>query len=115
MGAEFIRAAAASFKKGWDKGLIRLGTADLFTQQPTCAPRVIDAVIIGNASFDTGENLVIRQIGTRLVAARGLSEVAHVTNPVPEILRAVEASCGVAKGIVEHVHKDAGVVEIAVC
>jgi hypothetical protein len=38
MGADFLRAAAASFEKGWDKSLVQLGTPDLFTQQPTCAP-----------------------------------------------------------------------------
>lgn len=115
MGAEFIRDAAASFKKGWDRGLVKLGTADLFTQQPTCAPRVVDADLVGDASIRAGEYLVIRKVGDRLVAARGLSEVAHLTNPPADVLSAVEASCGVAKGLVEHVHDDARVAEIAIC
>ena len=115
MGAEFIRAAAPSFKKGWDRGLLRLGTADLFTQQPTCAPRVVDADLVGNASLDIGDTLIIRKLGGRLIAARGLSEVAYLTNPPADILRAVEASSGIARGTVEHIHQGAGVVEIAVC
>ena len=52
---------------------------------------------------------------SRLIAARGLSEVAYLTNPPADVLSAIEASCGVAKGVVEHVHDDARVAEIAVC
>jgi len=115
MGADFIRDAAATFKKSWDRGLVRLGTADLFTQQPTCAPRVVDADLVANASIRAGETLVIRKVGNRLVAARGLSEVAYLTNPPADVVKAIEASCGIAKGVVEHVHDDAGVAEIAVC
>lgn len=115
MGADFIRDAAATFKKSWDRGLVRLGTADLFTQQPTCAPRVVDADVVENASIRVGEVLVIRKIGSHFVAARELSEVAYLMNSPADVVRAIEASCGIAKGIVEHVHDDAGVAEIAVC
>ena len=114
MGADFIRDAAATFKKSWDQGLVRLGTADLFTQQPTCAPRVVDADLVGDASIRAGETLVIRKIGNRLVVSRGLSEVAHLRSPPADVLRAIDASCGIAKGVVEQVHDDAGVAEIAV-
>jgi hypothetical protein len=70
---------------------------------------------LGDVSLLPGENLVIRKVGSRLVAARGLSEVAQFSNPPADVMSAVEASCGVAKGTVEQVHHDARVVEIAVC
>ncbi len=115
MGADFIRDRAAKFRKAWDDSLRRLGTPDLFTQQPTNCPRVWDADIVGNAKIQPGENLVVRKFGDRLVAMRGLSEVAQLKVSNIELLDAMDRSFGVAKGIVEQVHDDAGVVEIAVC
>jgi hypothetical protein len=115
MGAEFIRNAAPSFKKGWDRGRVRLGTADLFTRQPTTAPRIVDADVVGDVSLNPGDNLIIRKVGETLIAARGLTEVARFNDPPADIMRAVQASCGVASGTVETFHKEAGVVEIAIC
>jgi hypothetical protein len=49
------------------------------------------------------------------VGRRGFTEVARFSSPPSNLLQAVEASCGIAKGTVEQVHDLAGVAEISLC
>ena len=115
MGAEFIRKAAPTFKKSWDWHRVDLATPNLFTQQPTCAPRTAAADIVGNATLQQGDGVTVQATDAGLIAMRGLDEVARFTNPSPELISAVRASCGVAKGTIEVIHRLAGVAEISVC
>ena len=115
MGAAFIEKATATFKKSWDRARVALATADLFTRAPNCAARTAAAEIIGNAILHVGDCLTVEPHAGRLVALRGNAEVARFTKPSAELIKAVEDSCGVAKGIVEQVHDLAGVAEISLC
>lgn len=115
MGADFIRKAAKSFEKSWDRRRIELATADLFTRQPTCAARTAEADIINNARLEVGEAVTVQEADNRLIAMRGLSVVAQFHNPSTDLVVAVRSSCGIAKGTVEQVHSLSGVAEISIC
>lgn len=115
MGLDFIEKATPTFKKSWDRGRVALGTADLFTRIPDCAARTAAADIIGNARLKVGARLTVEIQDGQLIARQGNSAVAHFTDPAPELLQAVTASCGIAKGLVEQVHPIAGVAEISLC
>ena len=115
MGAEFIRKAAPTFKKSWDQQRVELATADLFTQQPSCAARTAVADIVGNATLQQGDVITVQATDAGLVAMRGLNVVARFTNPQPKLTSAVRESCGVAKGTVEQIHQISGVAEISIC
>jgi hypothetical protein len=115
MGSEFQRKQAAAYKKRLDHSLLALGTADLFTQNPTRAPRIIAAELVGSICPKAGEDLVIQRKGKALIALQGLTEVAMLESPPLEVAQFVEDSCGVAKGIVEVVHDEAAILEISIC
>jgi len=115
MGADFIEKATPTFKKSWDRARIALATADLFTRAPTGAARLAAAEIVGNAALHIGEHLTVEPQDGGLVALLGNTEVARFIKPSPDLVKAVEESCGVAKGVVEQVHDLAGVVEISLC
>lgn len=115
MGADFPEKATPTFKKSWDRARVTLATADLFTREPRCAARMAAAEIVGSAKLSAGDRLVVEAHGAELVALRGNTEVARFTKPSAELVRAVNDSCGVAKGVVEQVHDLAGVVEISLC
>jgi hypothetical protein len=115
MGADFIEKAAPSFKKSWDRERVALATANLFTNQPTSLIRTVPADIVGGASLKAGELLVVEADGGGLAARRGNVIVARIDACRPELMAAVEASCGIAKGFVEQVHDLAGTVEISLC
>jgi hypothetical protein len=115
MGAEFIRRASKSFTKHWDVCRKALATADLFTREPTCAGRSAPFDLAPNVAVQAGDVVIVEREGTALVARRGLREVARAASPPPELLRAVEDSCGVAKGTIEHTHGLANVAEISLC
>ena len=115
MGADFIEKATPSFKKSWDRARVALVTADLFTRTPDCVARTAAADIIGSARLEVGDRLTVEAQGSQLIARRGNSDVARFTNPAPELLQAVTASCGIAKGTVEQIHRIAGIAEISLC
>ncbi|MFO1100368.1 MAG: hypothetical protein U1E81_19425 [Xanthobacteraceae bacterium] len=115
MGADFIEKATPTFKKSWDRARVALGTADLFTREPSCAARTAAAEIVGRAKLSIGDRVTVEPHGAGLVALRGNTEVARFTKPSAELVKAVNDSCGVAKGVVEQVHDLAGVAEISLC
>lgn len=115
MGAEFIRKAARSFEKSWDRRRVELATADLFTRQPSCTSRTAEADIIGNARLQPGEAVTVQATDNGLIAMRDLSVVARFHNPSTDLVAAVRSSCGIAKGTVEQVYPLSGVAEISLC
>ncbi|MCR9193748.1 MAG: hypothetical protein NXH88_03395 [Hyphomonas sp.] len=115
MGAEFIEKATPGFRKSWDRARTALATADLFTRAPDCAARTAAADIIGNTRLSVGDQLTVEAQGGTLIARRGHSDVARFTSPSPDLVRAVESSCGIAKGTVAQIHSLAGVAEISLC
>lgn len=115
MGADLARKAAKTFEKSWDRRRVELATADLFTQQPSCAGRAAEADIVGSARLTPGDAVTVQATDVGLVAMRGLSVVARFQRPTGELVEAVRSRCGVAPGTVEQVHPLSGVVEISVC
>jgi hypothetical protein len=115
MGIEFIRKRAKPYKRRWDIGRRDLGTADLFTREPTCVGRLLPFDLTQTAALNVGDTVTVELNNGDLVARSGLSEVARAQNPPTDILSAVQHSCGIAKGLIEHVHGLARVAEISLC
>ena len=115
MGSEFIAKAAPSFKKSWDKGRVRRATADLFKRLPECAARTAAGEILGGTKLAVGEKVVVEKAERGFIGRRGLMEVIRIDNPSADLVKALETSCGIAKGTIEQVHELAGVVEVSLC
>src|SRR5688572_9655813 len=115
MGLDFIRKAAASFRKRLDRRRIELNTPTLFTQQPDCTPRAYAASIGNGRRLRVGDRLNVRIVEQRVTAFRGLDPVATFNSPPGELIEALVESAGEACGIVQQVHDAAQVAEITVC
>jgi hypothetical protein len=117
MGVDFIKRAAKTFKKSWDEGRKELGTSKLFTREPQCVGRSAPFELAPNASLAVGDAVTVElaKVGSALIARRGLAEMAHADAPPPELIRALQDSCGIGKGTVEQFHGLSGVVEILIC
>lgn len=115
MGTDFVRKAAPSFRKSWDKARVALATDTLFTRTPDRVARSADFDIADHTELRRGDRVTVEKDGKDLVAKRGLREVARSTSPPAGLVKALETSCGVAGGTVEEVHELAGVAEISLC
>lgn len=115
MGCDFVEKATDTLKKSWDKEKVALGTADLFTLVPECAPRTVAADITEDAHLSVGDCIMVETVDGALVARQGNTEVARATDPPRGIRQAVVDSCGISKGTVETVYHISGVVEISLC
>lgn len=115
MGADFIERISHSYRKTMDRARARLATSDLLANETACAARTAVADIVAGQSLQAGEQITVEIENGRMVGRRGLTEVARFSSPPPDLVRAIEDSCGVAKGTVEQVHDIAGVAEISLC
>lgn len=115
MGAEFIRRAAKSFRKSWDRGRISLGTSVFFTMQPTHVAMSAPFDLCPGAILHPGDRVTVETVGNSLVARSGLSEVARSDHAPTELLRAVQESCGIAMGTIDAVLDAASVAEVSIC
>jgi hypothetical protein len=115
MGVDFIRKAKKSFHKGLDRRRIELASPTLFTEQPTGVPRIYAANLCSGQVLNAGEKLGVRLDGDRVLALRGLDQVATFTRPSGELIAALSAVHGEASGVVQQVHDMARMAEISVC
>lgn len=115
MGLDFIEKRKKSFTAKWDRARVQLSTADLLTRSPVKAGCSAAFDMAARAQFNKGENVVVEYDGSGLVVRKGLSVVARAHEPPPQVLRAVQESCGSARGTISHVHDISGVAEILLC
>jgi hypothetical protein len=115
MGSDFIDRGKRTFAKSWDRARIRLCTSDLFTETPGCAGHSAAFDLLGDLGLKPGDTVVVAKEGCELVARNGLTTVGRAPNPPNDVLRAVEESCGMAKGMIDRLHTAAGVAEISLC
>jgi hypothetical protein len=115
VGADFIRKAAKTFTKSWDRHRLDLATPTLFTAEPSCAASTVVADIVDGVTLREKERLTVQTLNGRVIALRGLSTVAVINNPSTEIVAALDAACGMAQGTVEHIHRLSGVADISLC
>jgi hypothetical protein len=115
MGSDFIEKAAPTFKKAWDRARVRLATADLFTQEPSCAARTVAADLVEGFNLTVGECLIVEHTDQGILVRRDFTTVARIDNAPEAVGLAIRRSCGIAKATVEQVHQISGVVELSLC
>lgn len=115
MGIDFIRRSAPTFRKGLDRRRIELGTPDLFSRKLEVKPRAYAASVQGDEWLAEGDKLCICLRGDQVLALRGLSPIASISNPPTDLIDGLKASFGEACGVVQVFHEIARVAEITIC
>lgn len=113
MGIDFIRLAAPSFRKAWDRHRVNLCTPDLLTKPIAEAKRTVLADLVG-CRAKTGDAVIVERAASHLVARIGLEVVARLSQPTNDFCAIVDAGAGVAKGVIEVVHELSGQAEISI-
>jgi hypothetical protein len=93
MGVDFIRKAAPTHRKSWDRARVDLGTPDLFTRQPDCCDRTVAASLLNNQQLQEGDTVIIQAKGSDLIVMQGLSTVAQVIDPPLDLVDALILLC----------------------
>jgi len=114
MGLDFIEAVAKPFQKKLDKMRVKLGTPDLLTQEPECAPRRYATTILENQKLSRDEQLVVCLQGDRVFVLRGFDRVAVLDTPNSELLEALKESHGEACCMIAEVYSCADTAEIII-
>lgn len=112
MGIDFIEKARKSFEKCWDRNLVNLGTADLFTQSPNEEARTVTADLRKGVAVSRGSRVNVEVSGKKLVLSIGNYEIGEISDPPAEIFDAVICSHGIACGIIEQVFSISGTAEL---
>lgn len=115
MGVDFIRKTADPFQKARDQALVELGTADLFSNQASCASRTYSAEMHEDVQLSSGDELVVRLKGGDVVGQKEAKDVATIDDPPAELLSALEESSGVALGHVEKTYDLSHTADVTLC
>jgi hypothetical protein len=97
MGVDFLKSKAKSFNKGWDLSRVELARKGLFTREPDCLATGVVAKMIGTP-LRTGDSVLVRTDGDRLVVVDDLAVRAVFVKPPPDVFDKIRASGGYAKG-----------------
>lgn len=114
MGLDFIRRAAPSFIKGWDRGKTDLTNPTLFTKHPDCRTRTTVANIDDGARAKAGEQVAICVRDTKLILVRETALIGVIENPPPDLFRAIDGAGGCALGQVVRINPLSGTADVEI-
>lgn len=92
MGLDFIRRAAPSFVKKWDRGAEHLKQPRLFSKSEAGHARTMLAHFDTSDATPVGKELVVFKEGPRLVLVDGLNRVGAIDSPTAEVMQKLEES-----------------------
>jgi hypothetical protein len=104
MGLDFIRRAARSFTKGWDRSQKDLAQPTLFTRYPECRTRTINSELNDHVHVTAGEQVMVCVQGDALTLVRETTQIGVVNSPPPDLFRAVRDAGDCALGHVVQIN-----------
>ena len=113
MGLDFIRRAAPTFKKSWNRGAKELAQPTLFTRHPEHCGRTILADLNANTVMPVGREVVIQILNGEMCLVDGLTSIGKVTQPPADLIQIVK-DVGCAKGRIERTNALGGTVDVAI-
>jgi hypothetical protein len=115
MGVDFLKRVGKSFHKALDRGAVALRTPQLMGARVQCVNRSALGQVVNDAAIVTGETVIIRLRGDRLVCQRGTEVVIRFDTPPADFANHVRDGAGVEIGEVTKVHPLSGTVEVSFC
>jgi len=115
VGVDFIRQRAKTFTKSWDNHRVELSRRTLFTQEPDCLARSAAARMVGPRPLITGERVLVRVDGERLIVVQDMAVRAVFLDPPSSLMDIVRGTGGYADGEVCAVSSTCELVEVTVC
>jgi len=114
MGLDFIRRAAKTFTKTWNRGASELASTTLFTRFPERRTRSVIASIHEGANISNGAPLIVYAEATRLVLVREIYRVGFVDAPPADLFKAIQESGGCANAQIARIHPLSGTADVEI-
>ncbi len=115
MGVDFLKRIGRSFHKALDRGEVALRTPQLLGARVQCVNRSARGQVVNDATIITGETVIIRLRGDKLVGQHGTEVVIEFDAPPADFASHVRDGAGVEIGEVTKVHPLSGTVEVSFC
>jgi hypothetical protein len=114
MGLDFIRRAAPTFQKSWDRGRTALAQPTLFTRYPECRTRSVIAEFDDGIRPGPGTTVAVCLSQKELVLVAGITRMGIVRNAPPDLLNAIASSGGCALGHVVSINPLSGTADVEI-
>jgi hypothetical protein len=112
MGIDFIKKAAKSFKRSWDRGRTELAQPNLFQNNPKLEPSAIAAHPAPGHEFKAADEYVARPSGDKLYLYCGEKCVGEAPHATKDALNAISQAGNVALAKVVKTHPISGTADI---
>jgi hypothetical protein len=114
MGLDFIRRAAPSFTKSWNRGARELADPSLFTRLPECRTRTVVATLNDGVNVPAGTQLAARLHKSKLLLIRETTPVGHVDAPPADVVRVIQDAGGCAVASIARIKPLSGTADVEI-
>jgi hypothetical protein len=115
MGVDFLGKTKKSFVKHIDSGRAKLAEWDLLTVLPTNQARSFVASLEVGVTVQDGETLITQAYKGELHLVRDNTPIGKFDKLPADIIKAIEASGGLANGVVHRTHRFSNKVDLTLC
>lgn len=114
MGLDFIRRAAKTFTKTWNRGASELARPTLFTRYPECRTRSVVASLHEPATIPNGAQLTVCAEASGLVLVHETRRVGIVDAPPADLFKAIQQTGGCASAQITRINPLSGTADVEV-
>src|SRR5258708_11839749 len=114
MGLDFIRRAAPTFTKSWNRGANELAQPTLFTRYPECRTRTVVAQLDERAALAPGAHLAICTRASALILVHETMQVGVVEAPPADLFRAIQEAGGCALASLSRINPLSGTADVEI-
>ncbi|MCY4641148.1 MAG: hypothetical protein OXC41_00365 [Gammaproteobacteria bacterium] len=114
MGLDFIRRAAPSFAKSWNRNKDMLAEPTLFTRYPECRTRTAIADLAQNADLSEGENIIVCAKDSKLILVSGNTQVGIIEQPPSDLKSAIHNEGDCVLGYVRRINPLSGTADVEI-
>jgi hypothetical protein len=114
MGLDFIRRAAKTFTKSWNRGVSQLAQPTLFTRYPQSRARTVVACLNDGVTIPEGEQLLVCVRESKLALIRGTAQIGVIDAPPNDLFREIQDAGGSAVGSIAGLHALSGTADVEI-
>jgi hypothetical protein len=114
MGLDFIRRAAKTFTKSWNRGVSQLAQPSLFTRHPQNRARTMVASLNDGVTIPEGEQVLVCVRESKLALIRGTCQIGVVEAPPNDVFCDIQNAGGSAVGSIAGLHDLSGTADVEI-
>ena len=114
MGLDFVRRAAPSFVKAWNRSKRTLAEPTLFTRYPECRERTVIADLTQRTGLTKGAKVIVGVKASKLIVLAGNVQIGIIQEPPSDLHKAIHDAGDYALGQINRINTLSGTADVEI-